>query len=234
MEIFWGILLIVSVGIAIAYRYYPRRKKTAKPEYVGMQEMGFSEVGLPDATLRRNVIQLHHKYEGQKLTLQDIFRIDHEGLPFYLFDIQDEAGKVPVLITQDMVALISPRLNLPRLVVISRPNASGGLGAVADRFMLSIADWEKNEQGLKFVSFEEDPDFNRRFLFFTTEPERVKEFIMGNLRQFLENLPQRFSIDLFADTFTIVQNSPDRSVPRKERILLTLSKAVELNRLLQD
>jgi hypothetical protein len=232
MDIFFTVLLIISVVVALAFRYYPRRKKVNKPEYVGMQELGFTEVALPDATLKRNVTQLHHKYEGQKLTLQDVFQTEQGGQNYYLFDILDEAGKEPVLITQDMIAIISSQFNLPRLVVITRPKTSGGLGSMADRFMMNIADWEKNEQGLKFINFDDVPSLNSQFLFFSPDPVRAKEFILNVLMKYLVDLPQKFVIDLFADTFTIVQSAPDRSIPRRERIQLTLAKAVELNQIL--
>ena len=233
MDYFW-ILLIVSGVIVFAIRYWPRRKKELPPEKVGMQELGFQEVKVPPASLKRDVINLQHKYEGQLLVLHDVYNLALKEYQVYLFDIEDQGGKEPMWLAQDMMAILIPGLNLPRFTIISRPQASGGMGKVIDRFMTRIAKWDDNLQNLRQIHFPEISTIELRYFVFGTDEDRIRNFLEEKKLDFFANLSGTYSIDGYSDTVTMVPVYTDRQQSRRQRIEMTLSNAQNLAEILID
>ena len=223
MDFAW-IFLIIAAVIYLILRYYPRRKKPLEPESVGMETLGFTLVEYPEAVLKKKVIQLHTKYENQELVLHDVFKKEGDKEWLFLFDIMDHANKDPYLLAQDVVAIISQELNTPRLTMISRPNASGGsVGGVFNRFVSRLANWENNIQGLKQLSFTDQPNFENRFFVFSPTEEPAKTFLTPERLETLSNLDTPYAIDMGMDILTLHQNMPDRKINRKDRIEQTLN-----------
>jgi hypothetical protein len=231
MDYFW-ILLIVSGIIVFAIRYWPRRKKELPPEKVGMQELGFQEVKVPPAPLKRDVINLQHKYEGQLLVLHDVYNLDRKEYQVYIFDIEDQGGKEPMWLAQDMMAILMPGLNLPRFTIISRPQASGGMGKLMDRFMTRIAKWDDNLQNLKQIHFQELPTLEQRYFIFGTDEERTRHFLEGKKLDFFANLSGSYAVDGYSETVTMVPVYTNRQQSRRQRIEITLSDAQNLAEML--
>lgn len=241
MDIFW-ILLIITAIVYLLLRYYPRKRKKNQVEEVGMDSLGFHPIPFPEAILKKKVVQLHTKYEGQQLALHDVFQKNFDGVNsaekgdqwIYLFDIEDQAGKESTILAQDVIAIIDTRLSLPRITILTRPNATGEFGGIIDRFVSRFANWENNTQSLRKIDFLDQPEINKRYFVFSTSPDQGKTFLTIPKLEFLLNLSEHYAIDMVDDLITVHLVITGSKSSRRFRITQTLADATNLARILSE
>jgi hypothetical protein len=225
------VLLIMTGVIIFVLRYYQQNKRKPVTEVIGMPEIGYTPASYADATLRRNVGNLHTKYPDQELVLHDVFIQEHPDCQVSLFDIQDVGSKQPTWLARDMVAVTSQQMNTPRVTILTRANVTGKFGNLFDRFLHQMANWENNTQGLKQVDLQEQSNVNQRYLVFAVDEDRARRFLTPECLGFLASLSNHYMIDTFGDTLTIacVIEQPGQS--RKDRILQTTEDAIAISKL---
>jgi hypothetical protein len=240
MDFIW-IFLIITAIVYLLLRYYPRKPKKRQVEQVGMDSLGFLPVPYPEAILKKKIVQLHTKYDGQQIAMHDVFQRKSEGVDkpgiedqwTYLFDLEDQAGKEPAILAQDVIAIISTHLDLPRISILTRPNVTGGFGGMMDRLVSRMANWENNTQSLRRITFPDQPDLNNRYFFFSPDEAHARAFLSPSRLVLLQNLQEHYAIDMDNDLVTIHKVVTNSST-RREQILQTLADAIDLVNILKE
>jgi hypothetical protein len=228
MDIYTLILLLFITTIAFfAIRFFSRRKKKEIVEPVGMSELGFSALVDPNPSLLLHINQLHQKYPNQDLVLHDVFYKKQDNIELFLFDIHDRGGKEISVFAQDVIAVISPILNPPRITMLSRPGNTGFSGFLTDRFISHIANWE-NLQDLKIFSLTDYPDFNRRYYVFCTDENQAQEFLTEPRVKYLLQQNNKYALEMDQGIISLHLTASPPNLSRQERIQQTTSKSLEM------
>jgi hypothetical protein len=227
MGFFW-VILGITVVIYLVLRYYPRAKTKIVVDKIGMESLGFVRVEYPEGVLKKRIVDLHTKYEGQKLAIHDVFQLTQAKGWIFIFDLVNEVDPEPSLVAQDMVSIFSSELNSPRIVILSRLNRTGMWGVVMDRFLSRMANWENNTQHLKPISFADEVDINKRYYIFGSDELKTRNFMTPGRLKCLLGLSNNYAIDLDEDLLTITMTIHTKDLGRKDCIQMTLNEAIGL------
>ncbi len=226
-------ILVISIFGFIAFRFFTRRKKPVVKEHFGMLELGFSPIPFPEADFKLAVNRLHHKYSGQQLAVADVFQKVIERDFIYILDLEDQAEKEPFFLARDMVVIRSPELDLPRMTIMTRLKAMGGLGKLMDRFVSRHSNWDLNLQGLIQLNYESNPAVHQRYLVFSTaaSEELVRQFLNDARLSFLITMENNYVIDTLGDMLTIIPAAANSINSRGTQIKQSIQDAESLARL---
>ncbi len=229
-------ILVISILGFLVFRFFTRRKKPVVKEPLSMADLGFSAIPFPEADFKMAITRLHHKYSGQQLAVADVFQkvVDQEYV--YILDLEDQAEKDHFFLARDMVAIRSPEFDLPRMTIMTRLKAMGGLGNLMDRFVSRHSNWESNLQGLIQLDYDNNPIISQRYLIFSTaESEELVRLLLSDTRlNFLAGLDTNYVIDTQGDTLTIMNATINSAETRKVRIERTIQDAISLAILLKN
>ena len=157
--------------------------------------------------------------EGE-FRLENVFRRDLPNGSLYLFDMLDTSGNETTQVEEQTVAIVSERLDLPTFFLYPQADTTGGITDLANR----VLRWVVSRVGTP-IDFADAPDFQRRYLVSSPEPDRTHWFLSGER---VKRLTQTYLCIIHAggDLFTFSQFSPkpsaDRSTVLGERIELAM------------
>ena len=214
------IVLLVLAGIVIyTVRSIRKRNKAPIIDQIGMTEIDYVSVPFPNSNVKRSVIQLHTKYQDQKLVMHDVYQQNQSDFQIFLFDLQDQGRKEASSLAQDMIAVFSAKFNLPRLTILTRPQVTGTFGTIFEQFLNRLANWEDNLQGLQKISFPDRVGFDQRYMVFGVDQEITKAYLTSDRLDFLEKVSNHYAIDTGGDTFTLIPVIRKTGLSRRELIV---------------
>jgi len=145
------------------------------------RQLGFSLMPRVDPLFAERIRRAYPPSVNARVS--NVAYLRQNELTIYVFDVAANrlvASKSQTDSEQGVIALVSPLLNLPPFLLVSRPAALESIGLMTHMVELVL-----KKLGLAFgyrqVSFAIDSEFDHRYLLFTNNEEAVKAFFSDSL-----------------------------------------------------
>jgi hypothetical protein len=135
--------------------------------------------------------------EGLEYELKNVFSKRMSDGEMFIFDLIDTAGDDNTCTEKQAVAIVSPHLKLPTFIIMPKAGADGAGSRVANK----VLGWMMANFGSP-VEFPQSPEFGRRHLVSSPDPDAARLFFDGNkLRRLAEC--RYIGVHAGGDVFTI-------------------------------
>lgn len=202
-------VVIVLVFVAVIWAAVTQRRKEEHLEAILFQ-LGFSLASPPPPQLAQTIIELRGAGPHKSLELKDVFRRSIAGGELYLFDVLDTGGSETATEAERALAVVSPSLDLPRFILIPRPDFGGRATGVLAQLAERALTWATSRTGLEEITFEGDLEFNEAFITLVREPEAVRSFLTDRRRTEVLQMSRRYVLDAVGNTLLISRNPVER------------------------
>jgi hypothetical protein len=184
-ENFYLVFFAASLGLMFVFVWvgtWVQKRRRSRQALEQARQLGFTLLPLPDPAFA-NRMRCAYPPSANVRVSNAAFHRQNELL-IYLCDVttthRGENRRSQPAAEQGVVVLVSPLLNLPPFLLISRPAALESIGLVANMVELVL-----KQVGLAYgyrqVSFNIDSEFDHRYLLFTNNEEPVKTFFNDSL-----------------------------------------------------
>lgn len=165
------VLMVILFIIGILYQRRLILQRRAQ-----IETMGFSPVTHPDGALVERLRALYSFRQARDFRLESLYHRKAGERDIYLFSVDNSSG--------DSVAVISPRLRLPRFALLSRIPGSGALVGTANKMLA---------QGMAMIlptqlSFPDQPGFDQNFWVAAENEAETRAFFTPTLIRRVEDL----------------------------------------------
>jgi hypothetical protein len=220
-----GILLLFS--LVVYSMILSARKDVAKKAEIALS-LGFSAWN-PDHNLLEQMVSVQPPDRwNDRYELKNVFRKSvPEGLMF-LFDLINISGDEGGQTETQLVAVISPELNLPHFALFPQADVQGWAAGVANRVMkMAIG------HSAALLEFSENPDFQKKYLLATWESETARRFFDP---QVLAGMAQTRLLNVYARGNLFILSSLDPSLKSLDQRMIAdrIDKAVQVFHILQQ
>lgn len=139
-----------------------------------------------------------------------------------IFDLIDTGGDEDSYLENQAVAVISPELDLPKFVLHPQVDMPGWASQMANRLMRKVV----GRYG-ELVEFPESPDFQKKYLLTSDEPERIRSFFQPQL---LNQLAQTSLLGIRArgNVFTLSSLDPTQNSANEQAIIQRIDQAMQV------
>jgi hypothetical protein len=227
-----SLVFLVSVGafILIIVSIFKKARAERAREIRLLLEYGFSGVPQPEQAIFDLVAERHHG-ERRQIRIKDVFCRSRADGRIYLFTAV--TGGSSNTAGQKSVAVVSAYLDLPRFFLCPKLNFGGLIGKALNKLIEHYAG-----QKLSQVSFEAEPNFDKKYLLFGEDESAVRRLFSDSLRRRLIEKNCRFQIEGVRDMFIFAKYDfksckSNRRLDR-ERLQATIDDAGALLRLFKE
>lgn len=210
LEILIPLAFIAFSGLMVFWMIRSQ-KKTADAKRQRAAQLGFTPVTQPDPRLVERISRLRQTPQSEQVALKHIFCRRMPDGDLYLFDMDSSSGGESSSVTEDMLMIVSPTLNLPRFGIF--PRVGSALGFLGPYLEKAIA-LALKRSNMVMVPVETPRSFAERYLLLAESPERVRDLIAsGVLEQIaaVENQHIEAEGDAFAFSSLLPTRQPNRS-----------------------
>jgi hypothetical protein len=179
----WGMLFMFAF---ILFGAWFRRRRRARQAAEQARRLGFSALPAPDPAFAARIRRVYAPSANARAANVAWRRRDE--LTIYLFDVATTRGgrtHLHTSVEEDVLALVSPRVNLPPFLLVNRPAGMDQAGQLVN----SRVDLALKQLGLthgyRQVFFNHSGRLDQRMLLFTNNEEVVKPFFSPALVSFL-------------------------------------------------
>lgn len=210
-----GIMLLLFA--LFMWRYI--RTQDSRRQY--LLSLGYTLLGSDYTVVLNRFTPFYPKQ--QHLELRNAFQRSVPGGQAILFDLVDTSDPEGNWLGEDMLAIVSPALQMPRLKFQPRfvERSEVFLNNVTER----LVDWNASDRGWVRFSFPEQPTFEGRFIVFGHNEAEIRRFLSPTRLAQLARLDRPYAIEAVGDMFMISLHSGytkgDIFTNNKERVLET-------------
>jgi len=201
------VFVVVSAVIVLALLVWAaatRGNQKERPEEV-LFHLGYALASPPPPQLIAQITKLHERGALGVPELQNVYRRPVAGGEIYVFDLVDAGGNETNTRTAGALTVVSSALDLPRFVLIPRPDYlplsddGGMLAELADVALDAVA----ARIGLMELAYPDDPEFAENFIVLADDETATRAFLDDRLRTQLLQLERRYMIDAVENIFTL-------------------------------
>jgi hypothetical protein len=237
------LLILVASGalliLALIVWGIQRRRAGSQVRHESLLSLGFAPVESPDPAVVERIERLAARGSlgrgvPRQVRLEKLHRRPLARGALYLFDLV-AYGSGETERAEDVVAVISPTLDLPWMALVSLPQmgsaAQGLLGGLAEQAI----NWALSRSGMQRCDFSHAPLFDQRYAVLCRDEETARAFLDDSRTYDLARLERSYWIETAGDIFTLkgglatigASNQPqnlETLVEDAKRILLYLKK----------
>lgn len=187
------------------------QKKTTDAKRLRAAQLGFTPVTKPDPRLVERISRLRQSPQNEQVLLKHIFCRRMPDGDLYLFDMDSSSGGESSSVTEDMLMVVSPMLNLPRFGIF--PRVGGGLGVLGQYLEKAVA-LALKRSNMVMVPVDAPRSFAERYLLLAESPEQVRDLVNSGVLEHiaaLENQHIEAEGDAFAFSSLLLTRQPNRS-----------------------
>ncbi len=202
-----------------------RKEKAAKAQLAFA--LGFSSCA-PDPALLEQILSLYPNRQLSQCRFDNLFRKPFPDGDIYLFDLTDTSGNDSTQVEDQAVAVLSPHLDLPPLMIYPLADIQGWAANLANRVMRFVA----GKIGSP-VEFPEVPEFQKKYLLSSWDPESARQFFEP---QMLRQLAQTSLLSIEARGNLFILSSLDPAHRKLDQQVLSsrVNQALEIYTILQQ
>jgi hypothetical protein len=231
-----SILIFGVVGLVLA-RALRKSKQVTQECAQQILNLGFIPQNPSDPTLSQRILWLRgHTGQEKFVTLRNVYRQVCDGAQVFFFDLEDRWSE-NISADDHLIAVMSPHLRLPRLVLIpTQGYLPGGrlLGGLAEGALKRIYPGGNDLHQLRLP---QHPDFDQQYITMVENDAEATAFLTPSRQAWLMRSGQhRPHIYLGGDTFTLrlVQATNPTLPSQADGIRVKFDYALNLHRLFQN
>lgn len=154
--------------------------------------------------------------------LQNVFKKRMSEGDVFIFDLVDTSGDDSSQTEKHAVAIVSPRLDLPRFVMLPRIGGSSALAPVANKVLA----WVARNYGSP-VDFPHAPEFAQHFMVCSVDPEATRRFLSGDR---LRRLAEMRNVGMHAGghMFTVTHYAMSTREPVRQKLRERVDDAMRI------
>jgi hypothetical protein len=175
--------LLALFGISVFLFLRRKARQVHATRHLEAENLGFRFQDPPDPGLVTRITGLQARHPDQKLAIKRVFVKPQGEITLYLLDMEDTAGEDNSLLLDGAIAIVSPRLDLPRFGLFPRVPGDGFLARAANQLFERLFG-----QHVQLIEFDDRPDFDRRYLVTGADPEKVRELLSDYIQDRLAGL----------------------------------------------
>ena len=221
--------MIGVVGLLI----WNGRKQTAR-KADRARALGFSPVEFPDPRLAARVERIYQIRQNVEIELHNVYEHTTGDARIFMIDILDTGGEDSSWLGQEMIAIISPYLELPRFFLMSKVQMNGMFVDTMNEALHKLADYLASRQGLTPITFQNHPELEERFMIYADDEREIHRFFNDYRLDQLARLEAKYEIDALGDTMIMKNCYPEREDDPDYILRETYRTAFDLFRLFQE
>jgi len=192
----------------------------------GLRALGFEPLDPPPEDLTASLLALHgHGRKGRR-RLEGLFERKGSGHRLYLFDLKDTSGEGT---RSGVIAVVSPRLRVPRLTIFPRFQGDGLVARLANLLVRKLG---RRHGGL--VDFVSHEPFSRRHHVAGPDEAAIRHFLTDRRLEQLAGM-ERMAVEAEGDrlTYQRIRFGRRRTGSDRDEVAHRTREAEELLRVLQ-
>jgi hypothetical protein len=197
------IVVVVVILLILRGTISARRKRVARHEF--LINRGYTPVDPSPPELIQGLEKMYLKANVHSIQVHDAFSRPIPNGMVDLFDLMDTGGSESDWIGKDILAVISPDLQLPRIMIQPLPDVlpqGKGAGLVSE-VVESAIDWGASLSGYQRVRFPNHPNFDDRRIVIARDQAEASDFLSDIRVAQLSGLTRPYHIETNQDMFTI-------------------------------
>jgi hypothetical protein len=224
-----GIAFLVLLVIVVAFlNVRGRRSKNVDTAAA----LGFSRLDEPDQALIDRLAHLQ-LIGDQRIELRRVHHLTRDGARVYLFDLYETGGDTSTL-NENVIAITSPYLALPRFAILPRPQSEGWIASKIEDLLEKIVQWAVSRTDMEVIDISGHPGFDRRYYLLGNDEHRIRNFFISSRLSWLDDLRGDYVINASGDTFTIQISRFSPGEVHDDPLKVQFEEALRLHRLFQD
>ena len=177
---------VVAVVAYVTYANHVNRKRRLAGLHEAAERMGLQVLDDPDGEVFRHFDNFKLFSDGYQHKITNLIVVDSEDVKISIFDYRyktNPTGKGPTIHDQTVIALQSPQLNCPEIMM--RPE--------------TFADKIDSALGFQNRGYDMRSEFSKRFILNGPDEDAVRSFFTLRVLEFFEQQPN-FSLEAWEDT----------------------------------
>lgn len=231
-----ALMFTAIVGGAIYYAGVSQKRNRAERQDL-MLELGFTPVEDPGGAVASEILRLHTSKVHGRLQVQDLSKRQESECDVYLFDFVETGGASSTSggPAQNTVAVVSSRLNLPRLSIFPKLPGGGTLAGFANRWLSHIEAGRRS-----MISVRDNSQFDAAYFLAGDNEADVRQVMTSYVMDHLATKPYRHieaGGDIFTYDRTILGPSgldPSGRLSKQQQASERLAEALEIFGLLRS
>lgn len=196
VALFAGVLVALLV-----WAFFPGRKKISAKQQA-LRALGFMPLKAPPQDLAARMLAFYHCAPQQSLRLRDVCQKSFTaGSCAYVFGFEDA--------DDDMLAIISPDLNVPRFSLLPRLVENGNVSGFLFGTLSKLVDRAVDQTEMQMVDFVGQSDLGRRFIVFGEDEVELRSFLSAERLAQLVDLVGTYDIEAGRDSFVMKVGSAE-------------------------
>ena len=211
------IFILIAALVIVAFVFLRRSARQAgATRHLEAENLGFKPLASPDLAFESRMLDLHQRRPEQVLQVQNTFIKPYGETTFYLFDLVDSGGEDSSTLLDGAIAVVSPLLDLPDFGLFPKIPGPGWLALAANRVIERLIGGQSS-----LVAFDDRPDFDRRYLVISEDPDATRA-LLDDYRQDRLSALEMLQIQAGGDTLTVGNVGYALKKPDEHRDLETL------------
>lgn len=219
--------MIVIFGFLV-YRMVIASRKEIERKAQKISSLGFSAVEPGQDLLDRILSVYPEREKTPRYVVKNVYRKVMLDGEMVVFDLIDTGGDEDSYLENQAVAVISPELDLPQFALHPQVDMPGWASQMANRLMREVV----GRYG-ELVEFPESPDFQKKYLLTSVEPERIRSFFQPQL---LNQLAQTGLLGIRArgNVFTLSSFDPAQNSANEQAMAQRMDQAMHVFMILRQ
>jgi hypothetical protein len=219
-------LLIVAAFLAVLVAVIVSERRRVQRDADHLQAMGFTPVEPPPSLVAR-VGALHVGLANQGIALRRVFHRPIGGGDLYVFDLETSGTGEESADDHGTVAVSSPALDLPRIVLLPRLPVQGVVGGWLSNVAERLIDRTAGRSGLAVFDLSDLPDLDRHYIIMGQDEAAIRRCLTRERVNRLVGMDRRYVISGEGDLFLLSRGTEQRTQPASTEALTVMREDAE-------
>jgi hypothetical protein len=190
------VIIVLAVGGLVAFLLYKgtmSAREAREERRRGLRALGFEPLASPPPQVAELILALHQHGKKREHKIEEMFERTGAADRLYLLDLKDQSIDG---VRHGVIAVLSPRLQVPRITIFPRLEGEGRLAALANMLVKRLG--QRHGGTLDFASH---PRFARRHFVSGPDEASIRRFLTERR---LDRLAQmsHMAVEADGDLFT--------------------------------
>jgi hypothetical protein len=170
-----SVLVLVAIlllfGLIVYWMVLSARKEVARKPHMAAA-LGFAPAAAADPALLDQILSVSPRRDhAGRFELRNVYRKPFVDGELVIFDLVNTGGEEENQVENQTVAVISPELDMPHVMIFPQADTEGWATGLANRVMRAVV-----ARSGDLLEFPGSPEFGSRYLLASDEPGAARQF----------------------------------------------------------